>query len=121
MPQGPVVAFTVSMASAVSLSSLVDLGKAWGSIMLEVPTMTSGSDVKLHLSADTIQTSTSAPSTFRPLYFTPTTGTPTVFSVASSITQAFIPIPNFRGRYVKVNLTTQTTDTGYVFRFLCAD
>jgi len=107
---GPVSVFTVTMASGATFSSAIDLSGSWGKTALHVPSMTSGTDVRL-------QVSDSLTGTFVPLYHAPTVATaaPTVINIASSITNCVVPVV-IPARYVRVQLTTITTASINVFK-----
>lgn len=107
--------FTVTMASAASLTPGIDLGgRAWGRVYLEIPSMTSNSQIYFLGSRDG--------TTYRAIYFdslnSSTVGT-NLYQIASSVTNAIVPAPPGI-QYLKVK-TTATCDSGEVFRFICSD
>jgi hypothetical protein len=107
---GPVSVFTVTMASGSTFSSAIDLSGSWAKTALRVPTMTSGTDVRLQVS-DTID------GVFSALYHAPTAATaaPTVVNIPSSVSNCVVPIV-IPARYVRVELTTITTSSINVFK-----
>jgi hypothetical protein len=114
MSHGAIVVHTVGLASNTTLTSSVDLGRAWRNVYLEIPTMTSGTDVLLKASPDN--------STFRRVYDRTNSATAqaNVFTVKSAVTQAIVDIPAGL-RYVAIELSTAMTATSAVFRVICSD
>lgn len=114
MSHGAIVVHTVGIASNVTLSSGVDLGRSWRNVYLEIPTMTSGTDVLLKASADN--------STFRRVYTRANSATAqaNVFTVKSSVTQAIVDIPAGL-RYIAVELSTAMTAASASFKVICSD
>jgi hypothetical protein len=112
---GPVKQFTVGVASGVTASSALDLGGAYGKYILMIPTLTSGTDVRLQVCG-------TSDGTFLQLY-NPNTITPTqtvsVMNFASTVTNAAVPI-EIGAQYVKVEFTTAMTATSAQFRFICS-
>lgn len=108
------VVFPATMASAGTLTSEVDLGHAWSTVYLEIPTQTSNI---LHL----IQAARESGGTYRRIYH-PSVNDSTLpnnlaFSISSSTTQALVPIPG-GFRYMKVE-TSGTVNDGAIYRFHC--
>jgi len=110
---GPVQAFSVTIASAVTYSSAVDLGGSHGNIMIGIPTMTSATDI-FPLVSD------SASGTFRQVYneTVAATTTPTAVNYDSSVTNCYVPL-NCSARYIKLGYTSATTEASQTFKFLC--
>lgn len=84
--------FTATVASAATSSSEVDLGAYFSRIIVGLPATTW--DTRLLVAEDT-------GGTYKNLY----TSTSAQWSVASSISSAYIPAEN-AGRFVKVEVTT---------------
>lgn len=116
MSEGPVCAFTGSMASGVSITGEIDLQKSWNKLSLVVPSMASGSDVYLLASEE-------SGGTYRRVFHQPTNTSATVsaFFVTSGVTNCVVPLSNVNVRYLKVQVSTATTDTPYTFKVICAD
>ncbi len=114
MSYGPRAVYTQNLASGATLSSALDIGRAWGNVYLEVPTMTSGCDVYL-------QASDSATGTFRRVYTKVNSATvANPWYVLSSITQCFVDMPaGFQ--HIKIEITTAMTATSVNFKVHCAN
>lgn len=112
MSFGPVKVFTVTMASAGTLSSEADLGHACQYAYLEIISMTSNSQHH-------IQAAASTGGTYRRVKLQPVSATvQTVdWAVASAASTAFVPLPPGL-QYVKVE-TTATVDNGCNYRIVC--
>lgn len=80
MSYGPISVFTNAFASAATLSPAYDLGRAWKTLYLDVPTMNSGADIYLQVSHDN--------STYRRLQIQKDVIQSFSVSVASSVTLA---------------------------------
>lgn len=113
---GPSCVFTASMTSGQTSTSGVDLGHGWGRIGVLIPTMASGSDIYFR-GSDTVD------GTYRRIFHRPTTVSATVgaYFVESGVTNCYIDIDTYRGRYIKAELSTATTDTPYTFKFICSE
>jgi hypothetical protein len=107
--------FTVNCASNTTLTSALDLGRAWRNVYLEVPTMTSGTNVYLK-AAD------ASDGTFRRVYLSANSATvqSNLWQVASSITQCLVEAPAGL-RHLKVELTTAMTATSVNFKVHCSN
>jgi hypothetical protein len=107
--------FIQSMASATTFSSGVDLQKAWNKISVEIPTMASGSDVYLQGSIDG--------TTYRRVCHAPNTNSATVGGqfVTSGVTNVIVPFNNAHVRFVRIELSSATSDTPYTFNVICSD
>lgn len=114
MSHGAISVYTVGIASNTTLTSGVDLGRAWRNVYLEIPTMTSGTDVLLKASNDS--------STFRSVYSRTNSAAAqaNIFTVKSNVTQAIVDIPAGL-RYLAVELSTAMTATSAIFRIICSD
>lgn len=114
MSYGPVQAFPMVMVSGASLTPAADVGKAFESVYLEIPTMTSNTALFLQASGDNV--------TYRrvqlPLINTSTVGS-NDFQILSSVTNRMVQIPaGFR--FWKIE-TTATVDNGCTFKIICRD
>jgi hypothetical protein len=105
---GPFCVFTASMASGGTFSSSADLQHGWGRIGVIIPSMASGSDVYFQGSE---------------IFHRPNTVSATVgaYHVTSGVTNCIIDLGTYSGRYVRVEMSTATTDTPYTFKFLCSE
>lgn len=117
MSYGPVQVFAVSMASGETLSTAVDLQKAFNKISIVIPTMTSGTDVYLQGCA------TSTGGTYRRINHAPTTVSSVVGAqfVGSAVTRCIVPFNNVHVRYLKIELSTAMTATTAGFEIICSD
>lgn len=113
MTMGSVNPFTITMTSGSTLTSAMDLGGGYNKTMLGIPTMTSGTDVRL-------RTSDQLDGTYRPIYLEPVAGTttPPLLNIASSVSNCYIPI-NIASRYLKVEHTTATTASAHEYKVIC--
>ena len=115
MSYGPVQVFTVSMASAVSQSTAINLGKSFSKVSLVVPSMASGTEFGFKVS-DALA------GTYQTFYHQPTVTSGAVsFSIASAVSKCVVPLPNLHVQYVKVFLASQTVDSAYQFSLICSD
>lgn len=111
----PVSTYTVSMASAATFSSAVDLGNGWNRVSLIIPTMPSGADIYL-LGSDTIS------GTYRRVFHGPNTNSAVVagYFVTSAVTNCILPLTNWPLQFCKVELSSATADNAYTFKFVCS-
>lgn len=111
---GPLKAFNITMASGSTLTSAVDLGGSYGNIMVEIPSLASGTDVRF-------QVSDASDGTFRQLYFGPEAAStdPVIVNIKSSITQCYFPL-KMHAQHIKVEHTTAMTATSAQFKILCS-
>lgn len=113
MAYGPVKVYTATMSSAGTLSSEINLAQNWDSLFLEIPTMTS--NTQLH-----IQAANASGGTYRRIKH-PSVNASTVstndFAIASAATSCLVPIPN-GVQFIKIEATA-TVDNGAVFRVIC--
>jgi hypothetical protein len=102
--------YTASMASGSTLTAEVDLGQAFDRVLLGVPTMASGCNVRLQVARATGDT-------YRNLYHESQVDstTPTIIDIDSSVTQAYVPVGVMGAQYVKVEITTAMTATSAQF------
>lgn len=110
MGYGPVKAFTVTMISGATLLTVpVDLGTSYDAYLIGVPSMPSGTDVY-------IQGSDAVDGTYRRIYFNASTSTPSAVQIASSVSNAIVPINAKLPQFVKIELSTAATASTYVFK-----
>jgi hypothetical protein len=104
-----------SMASAVSVTAAFDLKKPWATVGIGIPSMASGSDVYLLGSDDN--------TTFRRVFHAPTlaSATPAAVTVTSGVTNCILQVGRLPVRYIKLQLSTATTDTPYTFTIYGSD
>lgn len=110
---GPIKVFSVGMASNTTLTSALNLGGSYRSYALVMPSLTSGTDVR-------IQVSGTESGTYRRLYHAPTAATaaPTVVNIPSSVTNCAVNLP-YLAQYVKIEFTTATTASSHQFSVIC--
>ncbi len=115
MAHGAISVFTVSMATDATLTSAVDLGRAWKSVYLEIPSATSGTDVYP-------QVAVGSSSTFRRVYLPVNSGTAqaNVLVVKSSVTNCMVQLPS-GFQHVKLEQSTATTGTPSTYKIICSD
>lgn len=107
--------FEATVDSFATSSSEVDLGRAFPTAYLVIPTMTSNTAIH-------IQGCEESGGTFRRVYhpsINSSTVTTNVFTIASATTNAIVPIPNAL-RYLKVE-TTATISFTAAFRVICGE
>jgi hypothetical protein len=115
MSHGPLSVFYKTIASAATKSSEFDLARAWKTVYLEIPSMTSNTQIH-------IQAANESGGTYRRVYHPAVNSSAAqvnVFAITSSVTGCMVPIPN-GFRYLKVE-TTATVDNGATFRMICSD
>ncbi len=113
MSYGPISVFTVTMASAGTLSSEIDLGRSWKKVYLD-PTG-AASEVR-------IQAAITAGGTYRQVYhpsINSSTASANIFKIPSAVSGGLIEIPAGL-RFVKVE-TTATVANGNAFKIICSD
>ena len=116
MGHGAYVVHDATISSfSTSSDSEVDLGRVWQSVYLEIPTMTS--NTQLH-----IQAAAASGGEFRRVYH-PSLNSSTVgvnpFAITSSVTNSIVPIPS-GFRYIKVE-TTAVVSFSAGFNIICGD
>lgn len=107
--------FSATMASGATTTSEIKLSRSWQNMFLVVPSMTSGTEVR-------IQVSDASGGTYRQLMHYPvnsSTVAVNIFKVNSSVTNAAVPIPAGY-QYMKIE-TTATVDSGNTFKVICGD
>lgn len=114
MGYGPRAVYTVNLASNTTLTSALDISRAWRNVYLEIPTMTSGCDIYL-------QAADSATGTFRRVYSKVNSATvANPWYILSSITQCLVDVPAGL-RHLKVEITTAMTATSVNFKVHCGN
>jgi hypothetical protein len=107
--------FAVTMASGGTLTSALNLGKTFQKVYLDVPSMTSNSNIHIHAAA-------SVSGTYRRVAL-PVIGTATIghntFTIGSATTNRVLEIPAGL-QFIKIE-TTATCDSGQIFNVLCED
>ncbi len=108
---GACIAFTKTMSTGATVATF-NVGGSFNRYFLMIPSMASNGDVRLNVSPDD--------STYKALYHAPTvaTATPTLFNIASSISNCVIEVPAL-SQYFQVAITTATTATAYQFTVIC--
>jgi hypothetical protein len=115
MSYSPVSAFSTTLASGVTLSSQIDLGRGWEHITVEIPTMASGTDVYF-------QGAGSDGGTYRRIHhrLTNSNDSPGAMNVDSSVTNCFVHLEFVNTKYLKIELSTAMTATSAIFGVVCA-
>jgi hypothetical protein len=115
MGHGAYVVHDATVSSFSTTSGEVELGRAWHSVYLEIPSMTSNSEIHIYGANE-------SGGEFRRIYH-PSLNSSTVgtngFAVASAVSNGIVPIPAGT-RYVKV-ATTATISFTAAFQIICAD
>lgn len=110
MGHGAKTVYTQTLTSGGTLTSAIDLGRAWNSVYLEITSIPSNSQIH-------IQAAETLAGTYRRVYhpsINSSTVTTNVFAVSSAVTNAIVPIPGGL-RFMKVE-TTMAIDNGTVFK-----
>ena len=105
--------YTCSMASGATLSTAIGpLPGHFERILVEIHTMTSGTDIYFQTSHDGV--------TYRRLYHTPTLGnsTPGAIFINSGVTNCNLEMDHDGGIYWKVELSTAMTGTTACFNLI---
>ncbi|MAH48288.1 hypothetical protein CMI37_20860 [Candidatus Pacearchaeota archaeon] len=115
MGYSPQSRFKVTIASGVTLSSAIDLGRGWPHTQIEIPTMASGTDIYFQC-ANTLD------GTYRGHHhrLTNSTATPGAMYVDSSVTNCFVHLEFINDRYMKIELSTAMTATSAEFHIVCS-
>ena len=103
------IRYTVTATSGALSSTAMNLGAAYESVLLEVPTFASGGTHYVMISQDG--------STYRRAWHM-VAGVATVFQIAPGASQSVMAIPA-GARYYKIENTTGTTDTVLTYGLLC--
>ena len=115
---GPSKVFTVAtLTSGLTLTSEIDLAQSWGQVFLEIPSMTSSTDVNL-------QAGDASDGNFKRVYSMIDDGSgalaPVLYNIDSAITNCIVPCVA-PSRFMKVELGTAMTASVAVFKFYCKD
>jgi hypothetical protein len=104
------------MACGATLSSYIDLQKAYNKISVVIPTMTSGTDVYFHGAG-------LATDTFRRINHPPNSVSSTAGAqfISSSITQCVVPLNNVHVQYLKIEHSTAMTAAAASYKIICSD
>lgn len=111
MPAGPPQEFSVRAAAAATFSTAVDLGGSFRHYSIQIPTMTSATDIYIQGSNDN--------STFYRLYFATEDNSPVVCHFPSSVTNGIFGIVGSLPRYVRTEYTSANTGAGNIIKFIC--
>lgn len=114
MSYGPLSKFEKTMASGGTSTGAIDLARSWKMVYLEIPSMTSNTQIYINASSDD--------ETYRYTYHPMSNAaapTGNRFLINSAVTNAMVPIPN-GFRYIKVE-TTATVDGSCLFKVVCSD
>jgi hypothetical protein len=114
MPTGDVRVFNVSIASAASTSTAIDLGRGYNKVVYD-PTGAGGAS--MFFAAPT------ATDTYRQIRYEVTSGmsAPQTATVGSALSGSLVEVPALRGlRYVKVAATGTIAD-GATLKLYCSD
>jgi hypothetical protein len=116
MSYGPVQVFSISMTCGATLTSYVDLQKAYTKISVVIPSMTSGTDVYFHGAG-------TAGGAYRRIYHAPNSVSSTAGAqfVSSSITNCIVPLNNVHVRYLKIEHSTAMTAAAASYEIICSD
>ena len=106
--------FSVSIASGITLTSAIDLTQGFSEISLHVPTFASGTD--LFIQAAIASGATYSRVTFPSI--NSATATTNDYEIASGVGDRFVPIPT-NYQHLKIELSTQQTDTTSTFNVIC--
>ena len=117
MSYGIVKVFTVTMASAGTLSSECYLGKSWGNAYLEIKSMNSNTQHHIQAAA----AASSSGGVYRRVKLVPVSATvqTTDWYVASAASSAFVPLPAGL-QYLKIEKAA-TVDNGATYSIVCSD
>jgi hypothetical protein len=116
MSYGPVQVFSISMTCGATLSSYVDLQKAYNKITVMVPSMTSTTDIYF-------QASDEAGGTYRRLFHPPNSVSSTAGALflSSSITNCVVPLNHVNVRYLKIEHSSAMTAAAASYKIICSD
>lgn len=117
MSYGPVQVFSLaSMTSDVTLSTYIDLKKAYNKISLVVPSMTSGTDIY-------IKGAPTADGTYMRVYHPPSGASSVAgaWFIGSAVTNCIVPMNHVHLQFLKVEFSTAMTAASAMFKFICSD
>lgn len=109
--------FTATMTSGATTTGEIQLGSNWNNVYLEIPSLSSNAEHYINAAGD-------SGGTYRRVYH-PSLNSSTVgtnrFAIASSVTNALVPIPNGL-KFIKVETSaTVGSTTAHTYRVFCAD
>jgi len=112
MSFNPHAIFSVTIASGVTLSSAITIPICGNHWQIEIPTMTSGTDIYIKGSSDG--------TTFRRIYHRPTLATSAVTAllIGSAATNCMVDLDILNYPYVKIELSTAMTATSAAFKVI---
>lgn len=115
MSYGPQVVYQATIASGATLSTYVDIARSYKTLYLEIPTLSTASNIF-------IQGAATADGTYRRI-FNPSINSSTVginvFQVLTAASNGYVPIPNGI-RFLKVETST-SVGNGATFNIICSD
>ena len=115
MSYGPISVFEANIVSFGTTSTAVNLGRAWKNVFLEIPSMTSNSQIH-------IQAANTLGSIYRRVMHPLQAATTPVgieFLIPSAVTNRMVLIPNGQ-QFIKVE-TTATVSFTAAFKIICSD
>lgn len=116
MSHGLYSVFPITMTSGNTLTSNVDLSRAWATVHLYIPTMTSATDIYLKAAysaaANYVRIHEMAANT--------ASVQSNSFTIGSAVSQKMIEVPH-GFQFMKVEFSTATTATSQQFVFVCSD
>jgi len=115
MAHGAISVFTASMATDATITSAIDLGRAWKNVYLVVPSATSGTDVYLQAAATPTDT-------FRRIYLPVNSATAqaNVFIIKSAISNVNVLVPS-GFQHLKIEQSTGTSGAPSTYKLICSD
>lgn len=111
MSMGPPVVHSVAAPIATTFSTSVDLGGSYRYYAIEIPTMTSATDIYIQGSSDN--------STFRRIYFATEDASPVVMTFPSSVTNGIYAVVGALPRYVRTEYSSANTAAVPTIKFIC--
>ena len=110
MSFNPHAVYSVTIASGVTLSSAMTTPICGNHWQLEIPSMTSGTDIYIKASSDG--------TTFRRIYHRPTlaNSAPTPVLIGSAVSNCMVDLDVLNYPYVKIELSTAMTATSAAFK-----
>lgn len=107
-------AFSTTINSGVTLSDAIDLGRGWQNLSIDIPTMTSGTEIFF-------QAASEFNGPYRRCYhlLSNNRSNPNPVEIDSSTTQCIVFLDMIKVRYLKVELGTAMTATGATFKVVC--
>jgi hypothetical protein len=112
MSMGPPVVHSVAAPAAATFSTAVDLGGSYRYYAIEIPTMTSATDIY-------IQGASTDGGTYRRIYFATEDSSPVVCQFPSSVTNGIYAIVGPLPRYVRTEYSSANTAAVPTIKFIC--